>query len=73
MTNERILIERFQSIPCEKGIKFTIDNKGIVIIKDHTTDKIVGMVNLTSDPDKNLELAETVIDAIENWIVNNEN
>ena len=69
---ERILIERFQPLLCDKGIKFTIENKGIVVIKDHSTDKIVAMVNLDTDPDKNLDLAETVIDAIENWIVSNE-
>ena len=63
-------INRFEPKVCEKGIKSTIENKGIVVIKDHATDKIVGMVNLTADPNKNTELAECVIDAIESWINN---
>ena len=68
----RIQINRFEPQVCEKGLKFTIENKGVVIIKDHTTDKVVAMVNLNTDPNKNEDLAETVIDAIEEWIVNNE-
>lgn len=66
---ERITIPRFEPQVCEKGIKFTIDNKGIVVIKDHTTDKIIGMINLTADPNKNMELAERVISTIEDYIV----
>lgn len=68
---ERILIRRFEPTVCQRGIKFTIDNKGVVTIKDHSTDKIVAMVNLDTDPDKNLELAEQIIDTIEEWIVEN--
>lgn len=68
---ERILIPRFNATVCEKGIKFTVDSKGVVIIKDHTTDKVACVVNLDVDPDMNLELAERIIDTIEDWIVNN--
>lgn len=70
---ERILIERFEANVSEKGIKFTIDNKGIVLIKDHSTDKIIGMINLYSEAEYNMEIAEKVIEAIEDWIVEHEN
>ncbi|MBQ2654065.1 MAG: hypothetical protein IJF83_10955 [Methanobrevibacter sp.] len=63
-----ILINRFEAIVCKKGIHFKIDNKGIVVIKDHSNDKIIGMVSLNFDSDKNKELAEKVIETIEEFI-----
>lgn len=65
-----ILIERFEAKVEPRGIKLSIDGKSIVTIKDHTTDKIIGMINLEADPDRNLELAEMLIGTIEEWIEN---
>lgn len=61
-------VNRFEPITCAKGINFKIENKGIVMIKDHSTDKIIGMVNLNIDANKNIELAEKVIEAIEEYL-----
>lgn len=67
-----ILIKRFDPQLAEKGIELRIDKKNVVIIKDHTTDKIIGMISLADDPNKNLELAGQIIETIENWVINNE-
>ena len=61
-------VNRFEPQVCERMMKFTVENKGVVVIKDHSTDKIVAMVNLDTDADKNIELAEKVIEAIEEYL-----
>ena len=61
-------VNRFEPQVCERMLKFTVENKGVVVIKDHSTDKIVAMVNLDTDADKNIELAEKVIEAIEEYL-----
>lgn len=67
-----ITIPRFEAKTIEKGIKFTIDGNQVVIIQDHKTDKIIGMINLTKQPNNNLELAQQIITTIETWITENE-
>ena len=64
-----ITVPRFEPKTCRKGVKFTIENKGMVIIKDHTTDRIIGMVNLYEESNQNIEVAEKIIEAIENYIL----
>ena len=67
-------VNRFEPQVCERMLKFTVENKGVVVIKDHSTDKIVAMVNLDTDSNKNIELAEKVIEAIEEYLTDsNEN
>ena len=61
-------VNRFEPQVCERMLKFTVENKGVVVIKDHATDKIVAMVNLDTDADKNIELAEKVIETIEEYL-----
>ena len=61
-------VNRFEPQVCERMLKFTVENKGVVVIKDHSTDKIVAMVNLDTDSNKNMELAEKVIEAIEEYL-----
>lgn len=61
-------VPRFEPINCKKGIKFTIENNGVIVIKDHSNDKIIGMVNLDADVNKNIELAEKIIETIEDYI-----
>lgn len=68
-----ITIPRFEPTVSERGVKFEIDGKGVVIIKDHASDKIVAMANLSTEADKNLEIAAKIIEAIEEWITENEN
>lgn len=67
-----ITIPRFEPFVEEKGVKLQIDSKSVVLIKDHTTDKVIGMINLSKISDDNLDLAEDVIETIENWITENE-
>lgn len=66
---ERILIPRFNATVAPKGLDIKIDEKSVVTITDHTTDKIIAMINYNSDPNTNLEMAERIIDAIEDYIV----
>lgn len=67
-------VNRFEPQVCEGMLKFTVENKGVVVIKDHSTDKIVAMVNLDTDSNKNMELAGKVIEAIEEYLTDpNEN
>lgn len=67
-------VNRFEPQVCERMLKFTVENKGVVVIKDHSTDKIVAMVNLDTDSNKNMELAGKVIEAIEEYLTDpNEN
>lgn len=68
---ERILIRRFEPILAEKGIELKIENDNVALIKDHVTDKIIGMICLEADRNKNLELADELIETIETWIVEN--
>lgn len=63
-----ITIPRFEARVAPRGIEIKVDGKGIVTIKDHTTDKIIAMVNLELDADSNIELAELVIATIEEYI-----
>lgn len=65
-----ITIPRFEPFVEEKGVKLQIDSKSVVLIKDHTTDKVIGMINLSKISDDNLDLAEDLIETIENWIEN---
>ena len=67
-----ITIPRFEPFVEEKGVKLQIDSKSVVLIKDHTTDKVIGMINLSKISDDNLDLAEDLIETIENWITENE-
>lgn len=67
-----ITIPRFEPFVEEKGVKLQIDSKSVVLIKDHTTDKVIGMINLSRISDDNLDLAEDLIETIENWITENE-
>ena len=60
-------VNRFEPKVCEKGMKFVVDNKGIVVIKDHATDKIVAMVNMNLDPNVNVELAENIMETIDEY------
>ena len=68
-----ILIRRFEAKAAERGLEFTVEGTGVVTIKDHTTDKIIAMINLDKDVDNNMEIAESIVEAIENWVNTHEN
>ena len=70
-----IKINRFE----KKEVKPNIDNNKVIIknnttilIKDHSTDQIIGLVQLTNDINKNKDLADRIITAIEEYILENE-
>ena len=70
-----IKINRFE----KKEVKPNIDNNKVIIknnttilIKDHSTDQIISLVQLTNDINKNKDLADKVITAIEEYILENE-
>lgn len=65
-----IQINRFEAKQIEgmatQNIK--INNRTTILIKDHTTDKIVSFIQLENDLDKNKEIADLLIAAIESYI-----
>ena len=70
-----IKINRFE----KKEVKPNIDNNKVIIrnnttilIKDHSTDQIISLVQLTNDIEKNKDLADRIITAIEEYILENE-
>ena len=70
-----IKINRFE----KKEVKPNIDNNKVIIknnttilIKDHSTDQIISLVQLTNDINKNKDLADRIITAIEEYILENE-
>jgi hypothetical protein len=69
-----IKIDRFEVKEIKKtseNIKIT--NPSTILIKDHETDNIVSYIQLTNDKMKNKEIADRIILAIEDWILEQEN
>lgn len=69
-------INRFEKKEVKRNVKDTqviIHNNTTILIKDHTTDQIVSMIQLTDDITKNKELADRIINAIEEYILEEEN
>lgn len=68
-----ILINRFEIKEIIKApANVQIENKTTILIKDHTTDKIVSFIQLENDKEKNKEIAALIIGAIETWVESNE-
>lgn len=64
-----IKIDRFEAIPLRKSpIELKIINKTAILIKDHTDDNIVSYIQLFNDSGKNKELANLIIQTIEEYI-----
>lgn len=70
-----IKINRFE----KKEVKPTVNNTTVqirntttILIKDHSTDQIVSLVQVTDNIEKNKELADRIITAIEEYILENE-
>lgn len=67
-----IQINRFEKFQIrEKQIAF-VDKIGVAI-KDHKSDHTIGYVNVFNDLDTNLELADKVIETVEEFILEKEN
>lgn len=70
-----IKINRFEKREVKPNIdnnKVIIKNNTTILIKDHSTDQIISLVQLTNDINKNKDLADRVITAIEEYILENE-
>lgn len=70
-----IKINRFEKKEVKPTInnnKVVIENNTTILIKDHSTDQIISLVQLTNDINKNKDLADRVITAIEEYILENE-
>lgn len=70
-----IKINRFE----KKEVKPTVNNTTVkirntttILIKDHSTDQIVSLVQVADNIEKNKELADRIITAIEEYILENE-
>ena len=69
-------VNRFEKKEVKPNVKDTqvmIHNNTTILIKDHTTDNIVSLVQLTDNITKNKELADRIITTIEDYIMENEN
>jgi len=65
-------INRFEKKEVKQNVKDTqiiIHNNTTILIKDHTTDKIISLVQLTDNITKNKELADRIITTIEEYII----
>lgn len=73
MTNIKInRFEKKEVKPSVNNSKVLIKNNTTILIKDHLTDQIISLVQLTDNIDKNKELADRVIGAIEEYILEEE-
>jgi len=71
-----IKINRFSTENVKRNVQdtpVTIKNSTAILIKDHTDDNIISLIQLENDVKKNTELAERIITTIEDWIVENDN
>lgn len=73
MTNIKInRFEKKEVKPSVNNSKVLIKNNTTILIKDHLTDQIISLVQLTDNIDKNKELADRIIGAIEEYILEEE-
>lgn len=71
-----IKIDRFEKRevkPRTNNQKIIIENNTAILIKDHKNDNIVSLVQLTNNITKNKELADRIIDTIEEYVLEQEN
>lgn len=71
-----IKIDRFEKKevkPRTHNQQIIIENNTAILIKDHQNDNIVSLVQLTNNIEKNKELADRIINTIEDYILEQEN
>ena len=61
-------IDRFEKKEIIRPAKVEIENMNTILIKDHTDDVIVSYVRVFNDKKKNKELADKIIETIEEFI-----
>lgn len=71
-----IQIDRFEKKEVKANINnnsVTIKNNTTILIKDHETDQIISLIQLTNNINKNKELADRIINTIEEYILEQDN
>lgn len=71
-----IKIDRFEKRevkPRTHNREVIIENNTAILIKDHQNDNIVSLVQLNNNLEKNKELADRIINTIEEYILEQEN
>lgn len=71
-----IKIDRFEKRevkPNTHNNQVIIENNTAILIKDHQNDNIVSLVQLNNNLEKNKELADRIINTIEEYILEQEN
>lgn len=71
-----IQINRFEKRevkPRTHNQQIIIENNTAILIKDHLNDNIVSLVQLNNNLEKNKELADRIINTIEDYILEQEN
>lgn len=64
-----ITVPRFEKTEVDREfVKRMFDTKTTIAIKDHKTDVIIAMINLTNNQEENLELADLIIETIETYL-----
>ena len=61
-------VPRFEKMKKEIPYEVKIESKRTVLIKDHATDRVAIIVNLMDKQEENLEIADILIEAIENHL-----
>lgn len=68
-----IKIDRFEKRYVKNNLreptKIEVQNNTTVLIKDHKTDEIIGLIQLNNDIEKNKELADRIINTIEEYVL----
>ena len=64
-----LLIPRFETKTTTKDATVMVGSDKTIIVKDHATDKNIIVVNYAKTAEKNKEIAELFIDALETYIV----
>lgn len=71
-----IQIDRFEKKevkPNTNNNTIIIKNNTTILIKDHETDQIISLIQLTNNINKNKELADRIITTIEDYILEQTN
>lgn len=68
-----LLIPRFETKTTKTDTTVMVGSDKTIIIKDHATDKNIVVVNYAKTAEKNKEIAELFIDALEQYIESDSN
>ena len=64
----QLLISRFETKNVKKDATVMVGTDRTIIVKDHTTDNVVMVVNYAKTSEENMEIAELFIETLEKYI-----